>query len=399
MSQPARIAAPSGTHEEILARTHALLPKIRERAIECEKLRKVPRETVDELVAAGIVTMMLPKRIGGSELDYVALCDVISAVGSVCASTSWALTNFISCNFSPCYWPAEVQDELWSKSANTILAGSLIFSGGKATRTKGGYKVTGRWPLVSGCDHADWLILSAFLEGATGDEQFLMYLAPKKDYQVLDTWHATGLKGSGSADVVMTDMFVPEHRTLLPAFTRGGDSPGAKVNTGWLYRMPIFSLFSTWVGATVLGTAQGALHEFVTETRKRATRMTGGKMADFTTTQVRVAEATCAINAARALIYGNVREAQEIAKAGGVPSLEQKLLYRAHGAYAGELCRRAVDLLHRSAGGQGVYESSAFSRHCRDMLAGTSHITQNFDMNGSFYGRFALGLPVDTPLY
>ncbi len=394
----ARIAAPTGTHAEMMARTTALLPKLRARATECEGLRKVPRETIDELVEAGIVNLMLPKRWGGSELDYVALYDVISAVAGSCASTSWVLTNLISCNFMPCYWPDEVQQELWTKSANTLLAGSLIFNAAKAVPAKGGYRLTGRWPLVSGCDHAEWLVLAALVEGAEGPEKFRMFVVPKADYVIHDTWFSSGLKGTGSNDVEMADKFVPEHRSLLVEQTKGGDSPGARVNTGWLYRMPMFALFSSWVGASVLGVAQGALQDFSAETRKRVARISGGKMADFSTVQAKVGEAAGAINSAKALVYGNVRDAQAIAKAGGVPSLEQKLKYRADGAFAGELCLRAVDILHRAGGAGGLYETNVFARHFRDAHAGTSHITQNLDVNGAPYAKFLLGLPVDAPM-
>ena len=394
----ARIAAPTGTHAEMMARTTALLPKIRARASQCERLRKVPRETIDELVEAGIVNLMLPKRWGGSELDYVALYDVISAVAGACASTSWVLTNLVSCNFMPCYWPDEVQKELWTKSANTLLAGSLIFNAAKAVPAKGGYRVSGRWPLVSGCDHAEWLVLAALVEGAEGPDRFRMFVVPKAGYVIHDTWFASGLKGTGSNDVEMSDQFVPEHRSLLVEQTKGGDSPGARVNTGWLYRMPMFALFSSWVGASVLGIAQGALSDFSEETRKRTARISGGKMVEFSTVQAKVGEAASAINAAKALVYGNVREAQAIAMAGGVPSLEKKLKYRADGAFAGELCLRAVDRLQRVGGAGGLYEANVFARHFRDAHAGTSHITQNLDINGPPYAKVLLGLPVDVPM-
>jgi 3-hydroxy-9,10-secoandrosta-1,3,5(10)-triene-9,17-dione monooxygenase len=191
---------------------------------------------------------------------------------------------------------------------------------------------------------------------------------------------------------------VTEHRTLLVEDTKGGDSPGARVNTGWLYRMPMFALFSTWVGASVLGIAQGALNDFVEDTRARVARMSGQKVADYSTIQVKVGEAASAINAAKALVYANVREAQDIAKSGGVPTMEQKLRYRGDGAFAGELCLRAVDLLHRAGGAGGLYESNSFARHFRDAHAGTSHITQNLDMNASLYAKLILGLPTDAPL-
>ena len=400
MAQPGARGALSriGTHEEMLARTRELLPMLRARAAECERLRRIPRETIDDLRDAGIINLMLPRRWGGCELDYVALYDVIAAVGTACASTSWVLTNLISCNFMPCYWPEEAQAELWSETPDTLLLGSLIFTGGRAVRTNGGYRLSGRWPLVSGCDHGDWLVLAAFVEGEEGGARYRMFLVPKADYAILDTWHASCLKGSGSNDVVMTERFVPEHRTLLVDETKGGDSPGARVNTGWLYRMPMFALFSSWVGASVLGVAEGALEDFLAATRARITRITGQRMADYSTVQAKLGEAASAINAAKALVYGNVREAQEIAKACGVPSLEQKLRYRADGAFAGELCMRAVDLLHRASGAGGLYEDNVMARHFRDVHAGTAHITQNLDMNGSLYARQLLGLPPDAPM-
>ncbi len=385
--------------EELVARAKALVPVLRERAPLAEKLRRLPDETVDDLVKAGFVRATAPARLGGNEVDYSTMLDICSTIATGCGSTSWVLTNLMSCTLKLGYFPKQAQDEIWGDSPEQLLCGVLIFPAGRAKKIEGGYSLSGRWPFASGIDHANWCFFGAMVESEESEAppELRMFVLPREEYAIIDTWEAAGLKGTGSHDVKVDGVFVPAYRTLSVDDTKGGKSPGSAVNPAPLYRMPMFAMFFSWVGATVLGLAQGAFDTYLEETRTRLAKYSGQRVADFSTIQVKIAEAAASINAARTTLFANCDEAYRIAEAGDVPTIEQKVRYRSEGAFAATLCIRAVDLLFTASGGGGLYDKNPLSRTFRDIHAGVAHITQNWDANATMYGRLALGLSPDNP--
>lgn len=384
-------AVDSATLQE---RAEALVPVLRARAADAEALRRVPDETVRDLVESGLIRATLPARLGGTEIDYRTMMELASTIARGCGSTAWVTCNFMSCTFKLALWPREAQEEVWNESLDALLTGTLIFPAGRATPVDGGYRLSGRWPFGSGIDHADWHFFAATEEDGT----LSMFLVPKSDYTIIDTWRASGLRGTGSHDVAVEDAFVPEHRRLRAEDTRHGTSPGNAVNTGAVYRLPLFSMFYTWVGAAVLGIAQGAVDDYVTATRSRLANYSGQRVADYSTVQVNLAEALSSVDAARRLYLQNCDEAIAIAEAGELPTLEQRARYRAQGAFAATLCCNAVDMVFAASGGGGLYDSNPVSRAFRDVHAGRAHITQNWQPNATTYGRVVLGLESDNPL-
>jgi 3-hydroxy-9,10-secoandrosta-1,3,5(10)-triene-9,17-dione monooxygenase len=165
-----------------------------------------------------------------------------------------------------------------------------------------------------------------------------------------------------------------------------------------LYQLPAVSLFAFAIAGTSLGIARGAIQHFAETTRTRLSSYTGRNLADFTTLQVRLAEAAALADAAEALVLRDCDEATRITESGIVPTLEQKASYRRDGAFAASLCTRAVDLLFSATGGGAIYERNPIQRAFRDVHAANAHYVLNWDVNGAMYGRVALGLPPDAPL-
>ncbi len=388
---------PKITREDLLVRAKEMIPTLRERAEETEALRRIPDQTIRDLVDGGFIRATLPARYGGAELDYRSIMEIIGMISRGCASTGWVLCNLMSCTFKLAFWPAQAQDEIWGESVDTLFTGNLIFPAGRAQRVDGGYVLRGRWPFGSGIEHAAWNFFAGMVADSEAPE-FRIFLLPKSDFTILDTWRASGLRGTGSQDAEVEDVFVPEYRTLNAADTREGNSPGSQVNPAPVYRLPLFAMFFTWVGAVELGIAEAAVEDYIDAARIRAASYSGQKLSELTTVQVKIAEARALVSAARRFYLDNCDHAMAIARDGGLPSMEERARYRAEGALGAQFCCKAVDLLAAASGGGGIYDRNPLSRAFRDIHAGRAHITQTWEPNATTYGRVALGLESDNPL-
>lgn len=380
-----------GTREELTARARDLVPAIRARADETERLRRLPEETADELRAAGLNRTLQPAAYGGAEAHFGALVDVVSTIAGACASTGWTLAQYTIHNFMVGQFPAEAQHDMWGAKPEAFVCGVLIPGCGKAEPVDGGWRLSGRWPFASGVMTADWCILSAF--GQTEERESLMFVLPRQDLTVHDTWHTLGLSGTGSNDVSVEDLFIPTHRTMTVDQSKYGEAPGTEVNTGPLYRLGTFSMFSVVQSSTAYGHARATFENFLVKTRARTGRVTGQRVIDYGTTQIKIGEAAAALDAARVLLYACADEAMAVAAAGGVLDIEEKSRMRGDATFAGNLAARSLDILFSLAGGAGLYDSHPISRALRDMKCAQAHMTQNWDINGSNYGRVLLGLP------
>ncbi len=385
--------------DELMARAEALVPTLRERAAEAEDLRRMPDETLADLHSSGLFRMLQPARVGGSELPFRALYELTAVIGTGCGSTSWVLANLAAHHWLLGMWHPEAQEEIWGESPDSLISSALIFARGRASRAPGGYRLNGRWPFSSGIDASRWNMFGAIVsDEETGLNEARMFLLPKSDYKIIDTWHVIGLAATGSKDVEVSDIFVPAYRTLSTERIRGGPNRGSELNPGSLYRLPAVSLFGFAIAGVSLGIARGAISHFAATTRTRLSAYTGRNIADFTNIQVHLAEAAALTDAAEAMVLRDCDEATRITEAGIVPSLEQRARYKRDGAFAATLCTRAVDLLFSATGGNAIYARNPIQRAFRDVHAANAHYNLNWDVSGAIYGRVALGLPPDAPL-
>jgi 3-hydroxy-9,10-secoandrosta-1,3,5(10)-triene-9,17-dione monooxygenase len=385
-------------YAEMLQRAHALVPKLRERAAITEEMRRLPPETEKDLHAAGLFRILQPKRVGGSELDYVALVDFAEAIALADASVAWNLANLASHHWMLGMFDERAQDLIWKESVDTLIASSFVFPAGRATRVKGGYKLSGRWPFSSGVDSSAWNMLAGIVssEDDADGVEYRVFLLKQDDYNLIDTWNSTGLKGTGSNDVEAKDVFVPEHMTLAVKDVGGGPTPGSAVNPGPLYALPVFSLFPFVLSGAALGNAQACLDDYVEIARHRASTYNRAKIGDLQTTQIKIAEASAKIDAARLIMRRTCIDAMADAQRGEIPLLAEKTRYRRDGAYAVGLCTEAVSLLFSASGARGLYTTGALQRQFRDAHAINAHIAFSFDAAGTNYGRVALDLPSEN---
>ncbi len=382
----------------MIDRAKALVPRLRDRAPKTEELRRLPPETERDLHDAGLFRIMQPKRVGGAELDYVALVDCADVLARGDASVAWNFANLASHHWMLGMFDRRAQDLVWNEHPDALIASSFIFPSGRAVKVDGGYRLRGHWPFSSGVSSSEWNMLGAVV--SSDDEadgiEYRIFLLHKNDYTVTDTWNASGLRGTGSNDVEVADTFVAEPMTVAVGELSGGPTPGSADNPNALYALPVFSLFPYVLSGAALGNAQACLDDYIDITRHRASTYNHAKLGDFQSTQIKIAEASAKIDAARLIMRSRCIEAMADARSGRIPDIAAKTRLRRDGAYSVNLCTEAVSLLSSASGARGLFTTGALQRQFRDAHAINSHLAFNFDAAGTNYGRVALGLPSEN---
>ena len=389
--------APVGRCDELVERARGLIPILSERAEQTQDLRRIPPETKQALERAGVARLLQPSRYGGCEGHLFGAVEILTHVGSACGSTAWCLAQYIGHNFMLSQWPVEAQDEIWGVKPESLLAGILIPLCGKASKVEGGYRLTGRWPFVSGVDGCDWCILSGMVANPKGNDEERYFMMQHGTFEIIDTWHAMGLKGSGSHDIAVEDVFIPEHRTLSIEHLKGGPTPGNKVNTAPMYQLPSYMQFGIYITSATLGIANGMLARYEEFIAGHQALMSGKVTRNEVPQHLKVAEAAVCLATARAIARTTCDEIMSHATDGTLPTNEQRTKYRAQANFVGLQAWRSANVIWDAAMGRAVYESNPLARSYRDMSAATRHFTHNWDVNGAAYGRVRLGLPIDNP--
>lgn len=384
--------------DELVARAAALKPALRGRQRETERNRRVSGESVAELKAAGLYKILQPARYGGYEHDLWTFARCASEIGAGCGSTAWVYSTAAQHQWQIGMFDDRAQREVWGDDRMAISASSYSPSG-IAVETADGYRLTGRWLYCSGVLNADWMILGARIaRDAASDPHTQGYvLVPKADYAVEDNWDVMGLIGTGSNDVIIEDVFVPSWRMLTLGQALSGNPPGAAVNGNDLWKIPFFAAITLCLCGPAMGMAQGILETYLEHAGVRKTRGAAlsqpQSMADFPTIQVRVAEASSAIDAAKQLVRRDCDDIHRIMAEGRPLTEAERARNKGDLAYAVRLARQAADLLFESVGGAGLSNDSVTQRLWRDLHAASKHISLNWDMSSTLYGRVALGLP------
>jgi 3-hydroxy-9,10-secoandrosta-1,3,5(10)-triene-9,17-dione monooxygenase len=377
------------TLTEMVERAKALLPPLRERAGEAETLRRVPAETVQDFLDAGLFRILQPKRWGGYELDYgrtqTELCSVL---GQACGSSAW-VQCVIACHaWCLAMFSADAQDAVWNADQDTLVASAFAFSTGRGRPVEGGYFVEGQWQFSSGSNICQWIILGTpIFDGDGPPKKTLWCLLPRPEWEVVDTWYAAGLKGSASNDIRVRGVFVPSNFTVNPAEFDGRPTPGSASNPGYIYQLPLWSVFPYNVSAPSLGIARGAINAYVEYLGSRPER------ANLVQRQLRIAESAAEADAAEALWLSDAAELERLGPSRGPwpPLLLAKI--RRDLAYATMLCVRAVDRLANAVGAHGMLEDTPIQRAFRDVHAVANHGANNWDLTAVPYARERLGLP------
>jgi 3-hydroxy-9,10-secoandrosta-1,3,5(10)-triene-9,17-dione monooxygenase len=376
------------TYDEAMRRARECVPLLRERAQKCEEARVLLPENEKLLHETGLFRFHQPRRFGGMELPFVAVVDIVAELARGCPSTAWNVGNLGCHHWILGYYEPETQHELWDENPDVLIASSIALAAGRGRKVEGGFVVSGKWPFSSGVDNSDWNMLAVTVYEENTPVDWRLCVVPKKDYRIIDTWYAMGMVGTGSKDIEVKEVFVPERRALALARCRGGlEHPGAKLNSGNLFRVPIVASAGHPLSATALGAAEGAFERVKESFTTRVGTYTGAKVGDFQAVQIKLAEARVLIDSATHLMRQSALVFQDKFDL----SLEEKLRLRAQNAYAVRQARQAAEVLWSCYGANAIYTRDPFQRYMRDLMAINQHFSFSFDIAGAAFGTVALG--------
>ncbi len=384
----------------VLDAVRDLLPQFRERADEAERLRVVPESSIKDLEASGFFRLLQPRRFDGLESDPVDFYTAVRMIASACGSTGWVSSVLGVHPWQVALFHDKAQQAVWGEDTTTRLSSSYAPTG-KARLVDGGYQLSGRWSFSSGCDHASWVLLGGLVSNDEGQiVDFKTFMVPRSDYAIEDVWNVVGLRGTGSNDIVVDDVFVPDEFTLSMGDTGRCFGPGQEQNTSDLYKLPFHSVFTSTITAPIVGMATGAYDEHVEMQRKRVrAAYIAEKAVNDPFASVRIARASSEIDAAWALLMSNLREMQDLVAKGEKIPLNLRLKVRRDQVIGTERAVAAIDTLFEASGGRALAEGTYLQRAWRDAHAGRVHAANDPERALVMYGAVEFGQKIDPGMY
>jgi 3-hydroxy-9,10-secoandrosta-1,3,5(10)-triene-9,17-dione monooxygenase len=374
----------------MVARARALIQVLAERAILGERERRLPAETIADLQNAGLFRVLQPRRWGGYELDILSYFDSLIALGEGDLSVAWVYGVVGVHPWLMALYDDRAAADVWGKDSSTLICSSLM-PVGTATPLEGGYRLSGHWKYASGCEHTEWAFLGAAPPGGSLEERRI-FLVPKSDYEIVDVWRVSGLKGTGSHDIVVKDALVPAYRTVKFSDNFRGWGPGLAVNTSPLYRLPFGQVFFRGVSTGAIGALQGMLDAYLDYGKKRISRLTGAPSADDPLIRQTCAEVACALDEMKTILHRNFRHLERFAARGEMPPLKLRMEYKFHNAWVAERCTLLGARLFKATGTVGIFEDQPYGRILADINVARQHISNQFEANGQSYGGVLFGI-------
>jgi alkylation response protein AidB-like acyl-CoA dehydrogenase len=381
--------------EELVARVE---PVLREYAPAAEAGRRLAPEAMNALIDAGLMRVWIPRAYGGMEMDVVPALQLFERVARIDSAAGWLVANQNGLSTLGALFPEEATAEIFA-DPRVVCAGGW-FPPGMAAPVQGGYRVSGQWAFGSGSNYATWLTGQAFVHedgaprlGPDGNPVALIVFFPAAEAEVLDNWRTLGMRGTGSHDYRISDVFIPERRTWMV-------SPVDASNPAYVSPLPRLGLWLVGpVNASVaLGIAQAAVDDLVALAATKVPSYTQTGLADKPVVQERVARAQAYLDAGRRSVYGSVQDAWEFARSGARVGMAQGIPVALAGSFAIEAACTAVDLVHASAGTTGIRDEHRFQQYFRDVHTLSQHAFSSASRFESL-GKLLLGRESDWAFY
>ena len=377
---------------EVLERTAQLIPRLKDRISETENLRRLPQETIDDAREAGVLSLLLPASLGGSAGSIHDFSDVVRTLAQGDPTAAWTLGFLIEHNWMLARWPGVTQDEVFA-TPGPVLMSAVANPPGVAVEDGAGYRVTGYWGYCSGVSHADWVQVVATIEGRDRPSLFLL---PRTDVDVQDTWYMAGMKGSGSHDVKLVSQFVPAHRTVDIDLWHSRRNHGASLHPEVVYSYDARDLLVFVIPSLAVGAAEAMLDMYRARLDRRRAAFSPELAADTSAGQSRYARAVAALRGAKAVLSSALDLTVQV-NAASLDDLtdETRALIKLDCL---TICRLAWESIETGLHGSGsaVFKTSDITQHfARDLQTVLSHLTVDEDGMQAKTGEILLGRSVD----
>lgn len=386
---------PVGPDESLIEAARGIASIVRRHSEEAERERRLSQPVLDALRETGLLRMSTPRSLGGLETDPVTRALVCEELGRHDSAAAWTLENPLDWAFFCARLPDEGAAEIYSRGADILIAAQF----GRplqATSTNGGYRVSGRAPFVSNCHDADWISSTVLVDddgSAGGEAEMRMIYFPRQDCEIIDTWNVMGMRGTGSDDISVTDVYVPKSRTfpMAPDFEPGSHYRGP------LYRLPLVGAAASGIPTPMLGVARRALDEVTELARTKAPVGSSGLLKERASAQVQLGRAEAILRSGRLLLLDTLSEAWRRCIDGERHSLEQKADLLLAMSHAMSSAVQAVELACSIAGTTSFRATSPLERCFRDVQTMRHHVFASEQRYGTF-GQVRLGVPPDFPV-
>ena len=377
--------------QELIGRARELQPVIAARAAATEEKRAPLDETIKDLCDAELIHILTPKRYGGHELHIDTMVEVVRIIAAACPSTGWVSSFYIGHNWLHSIFPEKFQKEAFAER-RYVLSSGHIAPNAKAVPVTGGYELSGRQAWSSGVVHADWVFFAGLVLADGQPPMPKMFGVPRSQVEVIDTWYMAGMQGTGSLDVRVEKVFVPEHRVVAVPALLDGTHPGGTIHANPLYALPVMSVLAFEALSVLAGALRGATTLFGTMTRERKSSYTGASVAQKPAAQMRMGRTTAAADAVDAIVDSNVARIMRLAP-GERLSFQENAAMRASDAFVTQICADTVNDLMQGAGSNAFRSESPLQRFFRDINVVRSHALMDIEPASELYGKLLLGLP------
>jgi alkylation response protein AidB-like acyl-CoA dehydrogenase len=373
----------------LLERARALIPRLRERAPAAAAARKLPAETIAEYKEAGILRILQPRRFGGRQGRFSLFSRIVEELTHGDASSGWVYAVLAEHQWIIAQYPEAAQIDVWGADPEAVASSSLA-PRAAARRCAGGWRLSGRYTFSSGCDHAQWAIVGAFL-GEMGDPRTIAYLlVPLAEVTIDDDWHVLGLLGTGSKSLLLDDVFVPEHRVVMVGDLFAGTPPGAAVHPDYpVLRAPRGYLVSYSLPPVPIALARRALE---VACRSFAGRVSRGvrRLAESESVQMALGEASAAIDAATLLLHTGRETSTAKVNSGRRISEAEAMRARRDMTWAQHQASRGIEQLCELSGARSVYDDDPLQQMRRDMMTMLTHTAASRQAAFAPYGQVLL---------
>jgi alkylation response protein AidB-like acyl-CoA dehydrogenase len=375
------------TDAALLDAALALAPTIRSRADEAEAIRRLPADVVESLADAGLFRMLVPQALGGGEVSAATMIRAIEAVAKADGAAGWCVMVAATTALLSAYLDEEAAREVYGHPR--AVTSGVFEPMGRAVDEGDHYRVSGRWSFASGVDYATYRMVGVVGPG-DAEPAILQAFLRADQTRVVDTWTTSGLRGTGSHDVIAEDAIVPKRLVVSLASERPR-------HEGPIYRFPVFGLLALGIAAVTLGVARDAVGTLVALAASMRPMWSNKSLAHRELVQAHVAEAEGLVRAARALLFEAAAEVAEIVHAGRDVGTAERGMLRLAATQATRSCARAVDLMYHAGGGSSIYATSPLQRCFRDVHVATQHAVVA-EATYAVAGRVLLGLPSGTEM-